>query len=103
MVRTLDLFEQVSDVVQVETGRKRPEISRVDDEALPRRGRARLLQPAPKRVIDDLAKRPSGLPGLGFQLGGDVVVQSEGRAHILMLTIEHHDVNAGPSPISPKT
>ena len=43
MMRTLDLLEQISDVVKIETGSKSPEIYRMDDESLPLPARGRLL------------------------------------------------------------
>lgn len=62
MLGALDLLEQLSDVVETEAGSERAEISRLDDESLGRRSRARFLQAAPQRVIDDLSKWTAGLP-----------------------------------------
>ena len=94
MERALDLLEHIGDVVQVESWPEAPEVASLDLERLAR-GRGRGAgETAPEGVVDHVAERPARSPDQGLQLAGDVVVEGERRAHILMLELRHHDVKA---------
>ncbi len=60
MQRTLDLLEELRDVVQVQPRPEAPEVPRGNREGFTRGGRGRAGQAAPKHVVDDIAKRPAG-------------------------------------------
>ena len=103
MLRPFDALEQITNIVERESWGNGAEVTGPNHESLVEAGR-RLLQPAPERVVDDFAKRPSRLSGLGLQLRGHIVVEGQSGSHILMLAIRHHDVNLshGESDISPR-
>ena len=97
MKRAFYLLDQLRDVIEGKSRLEVAEVARDDSEwMLPGRGPP-ARQAAPKHLIDDLAKGPSRTAGLGLQLGGHVIIQGECRSHIMMLHLEHHDVNAGPA------
>jgi hypothetical protein len=46
-----------------------------------------------KILVYDFLERPTAASSFGLELGGDVIVESEGGPHALMLIVSHHDVN----------
>lgn len=84
MPRAFDLLEQLTDVLVVEPGAELQR-ARLDDE-----GRAPLEVPPqresqPQGLVDDLLERGASAAGLGFELRRHVIIESESRAHIMML------------------
>ena len=86
MHRPLGRLEQVADVVQAEAGPERAEVARAD---LERRLRvpipAAVREREPQALVDDFLERLAGTPDLGLEPAGDVLVERQGRSHILML------------------
>jgi len=94
MERALDLLEQIGDVVQVEPRPQAPEVARFDLEGLTWGRGGGAGETAPEGVVDHVAEHPARPPGQGLQRAGNVFVEGDGRAHILMLRNEHQDVKA---------
>ena len=95
MARALDPLEQLADIVQTESRPERAQVASLHGEPLAR-GRGRWAgKPPAQSVIDDLAKGSARSPGQGLQLGRDVIIECQCCAHILMLSVRHHDVNRG--------
>lgn len=92
MARALDLLQQLGDVVQAQARSKLPEVPSHHFEGHTAGRGPSGGEPAPERVVDDLAKGPSGAPRFRLELGRDVVVQRQRGTHILMLSQRHHDV-----------
>ena len=92
MQRALHLLDQISDVVQVESGPSASEFTSLDDKSLARWRPRCMCQPSTKCVIDHIAKGASSPPGHRLQLGGHILIERQGRSHIMMLCVEHHDV-----------
>jgi hypothetical protein len=92
MQRALHLLDQISDVVQVESGSSASEVTSLDDKSLSRLRPRRICQTSTKCVIDHIAKGASSPTGHRLQLGGHIIIERQGRAHIMMLHVEHHDV-----------
>lgn len=94
MRRPLGDLEHFADVVEAEAGPECPEVAWAD-----REGGGRVPIPAatresePQALVDDLLERLARAPDLGLEPVGHVLVEGQGGAHILMLHIEHHDVN----------
>jgi hypothetical protein len=91
--RAFNLVEQFRDVVQVPTGQPATKRSRVDRKSISRpllEGRG---ESTTKRLVDDITKRAPGSADDGLQLCRDVVIERQGRPHIMMLSSRHHDVN----------
>ncbi len=55
--------------------------------------RGRLLKPGAKQLIHGLLQRLAGAAYLLFEEGCYIVVDGEGRSHIMMFSKRHHDVN----------
>jgi hypothetical protein len=94
MKQTLRLFDELGYSVQAEP---RPEIAEVagrDLEGWPLSGDAPARQPGAQRLVDNFLEGPAGAARFRLQLGGHVVIESEGRSHVLMLGGRRHDVNA---------
>lgn len=91
MKGAFDLFQEIGDAVGVETRAAASETSGSNAEGRTLR-RAVRHQAAAQSVVDDLAKGAAGPPALGLQLRRDVIVQRQGGAHIMMISIRHHDV-----------
>ena len=94
MSRAFDPLEEIANVVEVQTGPEFAEVSGLHGEAAAHRRRARRRKTAAKRLIHGLAERTVRLPRFRPQLRRHIVVEGEGRAHIMMLMTRHHDVNA---------
>jgi nucleoid-associated protein YgaU len=90
---TFDLFQQVGDAVGVQTGTTAAKTPRSNAEGGALRRPLR-HQPAAQGGVDYLAKGPPGPSALGFQLRRHIVVQRQRGAHIMMIDLTHHDVNA---------
>jgi hypothetical protein len=52
----------------------------------------RLYQAPPQAFIDHGFHGPTGLAHLRLELGGYIVIESDGSSHIMMLAVRHHDV-----------
>lgn len=92
MQRALHLLDQIGDVVQVESGPSASEFTSLDDKSLARFRPRCICQTSTKCVVDHIAEGASGPPGQGLQLGRHIVIKRQGRSHIMMLNMEHHDV-----------
>lgn len=91
MQRALELIEQFTDVVEVEPGPDGPEVTGANLEGRASvRGR-RAGQASTEYLVDDLLERLAGPARPRFQLRRHVVIERQGRAHILMLKKAHHD------------
>jgi hypothetical protein len=93
MRAAFDAFQQIADVVEREARPHCAEITGFDHEPGATGGRRSLGETVSKRLIDDIAKGPPGSAGPQLQLGGHVIIKSQGGAHIMMLFMRHHDVN----------
>lgn len=85
MLWAFDLFQQFRHIVQAEPGSKFTEIARRYLERLNRLGFIMSDQSAANRLVDHLTKRSARSARLGTQLGSNVVVERQGRTHIMML------------------
>ncbi|MGD0124568.1 MAG: hypothetical protein ABSF46_04360 [Terriglobia bacterium] len=54
----------------------------------------------PQAIVHDLLQRRARPPRLGAELGRNIIVESQGCSHTLMLRREHHDVNLPPDWIA---
>lgn len=86
-----DLFEELADVVEGQAGPQRTEIPGLHDIRRPIDARGD-HQPPSEGLVHDLPKRATRASRLGPELGRYVVVERQGRAHIMMLSHKHHDV-----------
>ena len=81
----LELLDQAGDVVEVQTGTERTKIARADDERRPLACSGHGREPPPQSVIDDVTERAACLSRAQPQFRGDVLIERQGRAHIMML------------------
>jgi hypothetical protein len=95
VARALDLFEQVADVVELKTCSQVAQVPSHDVKRSPWAAALARSETPPEEVVHRGSERPARTPCLGRQLGGDVIVQRQRRAHIMMLFSAHHDVNLG--------
>ena len=85
MKRAFNLLDELGDIVQ---GKPRPEVAEIagrDLEGSRLGGDASARQSAAQRLVDDLLERPAGAARFRLELGRHVVVEGEGRPHVLML------------------
>lgn len=85
MAGPLDLLEQIGDAVDAHA---RPELSEIASHHLEWDGMPGLSaarQTAAECVIDDVTERAAGPACLRLQLGGNVIIERQRSAHILML------------------
>ena len=93
MKRALDLLDQLGDIVQRKPGLQITQITRCYLEEPPLRSDSPARQPSPQRFVHEVAKGPAVAARCRFELGRDIVVESQRRSHALMLYMRHHDVN----------
>ena len=83
MQRAFDLLEERANVVEIEP-RPKSQVAHI-----PLHGSAggggRAGEPATQRVVDDVAKRSARLPRQPLELGSDILIEGQRRAHIMML------------------
>lgn len=91
MQRPFDLVEQIGDAVGVEARSPPSETTRAHAERRTPEGPNR-HQSAAESVVDHVPKGTAGPPAFRLQLCGHIVVEGQGRSHILMLIPSHHDV-----------
>ena len=96
MLRAFKALQQVADVVEPEARAQCAKIPGLDHERRMRGRRRPLGEPRSKHVIHDFAKRPAAASRPRFQLGGHIVIEGKGCAHIMMLVTRHLDVNTSP-------
>ena len=101
MQRTFELFQQLLDVVERDARRDASEIPSLDGEPLAAAASRLGLEAAAQRFVDHVTEGPSRLPRPRLQSGRHVGIQRQRRPHIMMLVIEHHDVNRPPMPPAP--
>jgi hypothetical protein len=94
MKRALGLFDELGHVVQAEPRPNLAQIAGLKLEGWPLSGDAPARQPGAQRLVDNFLEGPAGAARFRLQLGGHVVIESEGRSHVLMLGGRRHDVNA---------
>ena len=94
MKRAFGLFDELGYIVQAEPWPQIAEIAGRNLKGLLRGGDTPTRQPAAQRLVDDLLEGPACAARFRPEVGGNVVVESEGRSHVLMLARRHHDVNA---------
>jgi hypothetical protein len=82
---TFHLVEQISDIVEIQSGTALPELTRADHKRLPL-VRLRVGEPTSKRLVDHVAEGAAGSADQQFQFCRDIIVQRQGRAHIMMLS-----------------
>ena len=83
MQRAFDRFEQIGDAVETQPRTQCAQVSRLDAE-LPRCGSGPTRREAvAKSLIHDVSKRSACPSRFRPQLGSDIVVECEGRAHNL--------------------
>ena len=99
MVGAFQLLKQLRRAVVGQTGSKAHGL-RVDPERRSLPGGDPRGEPAAKHLVDDLLERLPALASLRLQLSGHVFIEGQGRTHIMMLTMRHHDVKR-PHPTLP--
>jgi hypothetical protein len=91
--RALHMLDELRDVVQRKPWLEVAKIAGRYFEALSWRGDAPAGQPPAQCFVDDIAERPAGAARFGPELGCHILIQGEGRSHVLMLWSRYHDVN----------
>jgi hypothetical protein len=91
--RTFYTLDELRDIVQGKPWLEIAEIAGRYLEVLPLSGDAPARQPAPQRIVDDLAEGPAGAARFRLELGRHIIVEGERRSHVLMLWLKHHDIN----------
>lgn len=99
MERSLDLLDEIRDVVEAEAGPQGPEVTNRHPEGRARRG-GEPGKTASQRVVDHLAEGQARPPRQRLQPRRHVLIEGERRAHVMMLKREHHDVNVRDPPAS---
>ncbi len=94
MKRAFDLFEQIGNVIQTDSGPQSSEVTRPNLERRSPGGVGGGDQAPAQRLVDDLPERPARPAGLRLQLRRHIFIQRQRCAHIMMLVQEHHDVKA---------
>jgi hypothetical protein len=79
-----DPFQQLADVIDVETGPKAAETAGLDAERLTR-SRAHSHEPTPEGFIDNVFEWAARPARRGLQLDRHVLIQGQRRSHIMML------------------
>ena len=92
MQRTLYLLEQAGDAVHRQTGVEPAQVADPDTERRCRGRRALRREPTPEGFVDGHLEGTPGTTRLSPKLGRDVVIEGQGRTHIMMLLGKHHDV-----------
>jgi len=91
-----DLLQQRGDAVEGKAGSQTAEVAR----RYAKRGlpdpMGRDEQGAPQELVYGLLEGTAGTPSFSIELGRNVVVESQGRTHTMMLSMTHHDVKAQP-------
>ena len=95
MKRPFDLLDELSDVIERETGAQASEVVRQNLEASTCATRLFTGEASTHGFVDDLAERLARSANLRFHLGCHVLVQRQRRSHISMLGNRHHDVKIG--------
>ena len=85
MERALDLLDEIRDAVQTESGPELAEVAGLHFERFVRGGSWRPGKTAPEGLVDDGPEGPAGSPRQRRQLGRQILVEGDGRAHALML------------------
>ena len=93
MQRTLDLLDELPDVVERKARPQIAEIPRRDLEGLPLRDPASARQAGAQSLVDDLFERSASPPRFRLELRRNVVIEGQRRPHIMMLWAKRHDVN----------
>ena len=101
MKRALHLVNELSDVVQGKPWSEGPEIAGRYLESWTRGGNTSIRQPASQRFVDDVSEGPPGAARFRLELYRHIIVQGEGRSHVLMLQPRHHDVNRAAPRVRP--
>ncbi len=92
MDRAFKLLQKIANVVQTEPGTKRTQVSCFD--AKRPMGPLSFFREERQAeiLIHDFLERPTATSSFRLELGGNVIVQSESRSHVLMMAVRHHDV-----------
>lgn len=93
MKRTLNSLEQVAYIVQVIARLQVSEIARHNLERRRRNRRLATHQTPSNGVVHNISERPARPAGLRLELAGNVLIECQCRAHVMMLDIRHHDIN----------
>jgi len=93
MRRPFHLLEQPGYIIEVEPGSQGAQVACLHSERRFQRPPARPTQRRPKESVHRVLKGLTGSSGLSLELGGHIVFKRQCRAHIMMLTLRHHDVN----------
>lgn len=81
---TLNDVEQLADVIERQSGPEAAKCPRFDPKWLCAGRLARLRQAASQQFIHDDFERPPAAPRLGLYPSRNVLVEGQGRAHIMM-------------------
>ena len=87
MLRPIEFFEHGSDVV-VTAARREPQRARLDLKPTSWLRLARLSQPQAEQTIDNHLEGLAAATHFLFQEGGNIIVDSESRSHIMMLSLK---------------
>ena len=93
MERALEALENLTDVVQAEARSQVAQVARRHPERLGRLRNAPARKAATNGVVHDVSKRPAGHSRLRAEFCRDVLIEGQGRTHIMMLLRKHLDVN----------
>ena len=92
MHRTLDLVEQIGNVVDDQARPSSPKVPDQDHKRFACLRLGRLRETATKCLVDHIAEGAAGAARERLQLRRDVVIEGQSRTHIMMLLTKHHDV-----------
>lgn len=83
MKRPFHLFDELSDIIQGKPGPEISQVARRDCEGFPPGRDAAARQSGAQRLVDDFLEGPADAARFGLELGGHVVIEGEGRSHLL--------------------
>ena len=92
MLCSLDLLDEIRDAVEGKAGPQLPEVPGLHPEGSLERTMSRGRDAATQRRVYGLLEGLAGASRLGLEPGSDVLVERQGRSHIMMLGQRHNDV-----------
>ena len=99
MIRAFQVLEHGANAIQRDTRPQAAKIVRFNMKALDSGNRAALREARAQQFVNQCLERLPRTPRFGLQARRDVFIQCQGRSHIMMLTMRHHDVkNSRRSP-----
>jgi len=93
MIRTVQVLQQSANAIQRHARFQSAKIVRFDLKPLDPGSRAPQSETGTQHLVNQGLERLPGAPRFGLQAHRNVLVERQGRSHIMMLLSRHHDVN----------